>query len=131
MIERLEVVAARLARIPGPFQKAAQPEVGLGESRMSGEDGGVTLGGSSRIARLLGAGPAELIDDPPPFLRRHTGRDRGPAGLISRLIRRGHDQDRSGADLLAIGDDRLQTPAEIGQDVGRLRRAAQGRVDEL
>ena len=133
VVEGGEVVAGRpRPGCPSRSSRRARRKWASAKSGITLEDRGVPGGGPGRIARLGGAGRPERRRRPIAGPRsRRRRRERGPAGLEARLVGRRDDQDRQGADPLAIGDDRLEPPAEIGQDVGRLRRAAQGRVDEL
>ena len=132
VVEGRQVVRRRPRPAYRRAPAAGQPEVGLGEARVS-------LRGSRRIRRRPGSASlvsaARAARNVSATHRRSSvevgGRQRRPAGLEARLVGRRDDQDRQGADPLAIADDRLEPTAEVGQDVGRLRRAAQGRVDEL
>ena len=109
VIEGGEVVAARLGRLAVALEQPSQAKMGFGEARVPLEDRGVTGRGPGRLARLGGAGGLELSTT---HCRRSAadvdGRERGPAGLVARLVGRGDDQDRQGADPFAIGDDRLE-----------------------
>ena len=120
VVERGQVMAACLLHPALPFQQTSQPEMRFGETRVPLQDRLILDRARTRIVRFEVAGRAKLVNQPLALVGPHGWRDRRPARLIPRLIGRRDDQDRQGADLVAIRDDCLEPPAEIVQNLGRL-----------
>ncbi|HEX3446736.1 MAG TPA: hypothetical protein VHS97_00690 [Isosphaeraceae bacterium] len=101
------------------------------ETGMPLEDRPIDFDADGRFVRLKAAGLFHLVDKAKPLGTCHFGGERRPAGLVAGLVCRRHDQDRQGADPVAVRHDCLEPTPKIVQNRRRLDRTADRWVDEL
>src|SRR5208337_1455072 len=116
-ITSLDVVLACLFERSALLEQPSQPEVGLGKARLPVEEGSITCLAVRRVVLLGRPGLLELLGELSALGLRDTSGEDGPVGLEAGFAGGGNDQDRNSADLLAVGDDRLEPAAKIREDL--------------
>ncbi len=100
---------------PRGRQEPSEPVVRLGESGLLVDEAAEEPFGTGRVGRLQAAGglegASERLTTRLGRLRRQYGAARREIGLVARR----HHQDRQGPDAIAVGDDVVEPPGEVGE----------------